>query len=97
MFDWQLPPDPVALLADEPDDLVNLDLFADISLEGVTSGSNSTAWDPIEIDPQDKPKDDQGVVDTDLGTAGQPGGVTSGNDVIDGDVKTSQRKIGPRH
>ena len=76
------------------DDLIALDLFADISMEGVTSGSDSTAWDPIRIEKEGEDDEDEDVLDTDLKSDDQTGGVTSGNESppTGGDVKSSQRK-----
>ena len=78
---------------DVDDEVIALDLFSDLSLEGVTSGADSTAWDPIRIEREAAREESDDVLDTDLKSDGQPGGVTSGNDsVIDGNVKSSERK-----
>jgi hypothetical protein len=75
------------------DDLIELDLFADISMEGVTSGSDSTAWDPIRIEKDGEDNEDDEVLDTDMKSDDQTEGVTSGNESPPtGDVKSSQRK-----
>ena len=87
-----LPPEP-AEEDEEKEELVALDLFSDISMEGVTSGSDSTAWDPVRIEKEETKLQNEEVIETDLQADGQPGGVTSGNDGnIDGDAKSSQRK-----
>ena len=64
-----------------------------MSLEGVTSGSDSTAWDPVRIEKEDTKVENDEVIDTDLESDGQPAGVTSGNDgIMEPDVKSSQRR-----
>ena len=82
---------------EQDDDLIAVDLFTDVSLEGVTSGADSSSWDPIEIETEHKRSEDESededVLDADLTDDSQPAGVTSGTDsVIEGDVKSSQRK-----
>jgi hypothetical protein len=84
-----LPPEPDQ--EDVEEDVISLDLFADISLDGVTSGADSTAWEPIRIDKEDRKEQDEDVLDIDLGSDQQPAGVTSGND----DVKSSERRSKP--
>ncbi len=87
-----LPPEPDDE-EEEEEELVALDLFSDVSLEGVASGSDSTAWDPVRIAKEETKLENDKVIDTDLNGDGQPGGVNRGNDgIIDGDVKSSQRK-----
>lgn len=74
------------------DEVVELALFDDISLDGVTSGADPTAWDPIRIEKKDEQEDDEDVLDTDMDSEEDQEGVTSGNDQIVGDVKSSERK-----
>ena len=64
------------------------DLFIE---SGVTSGADPSNWDPIRIDGEDQNEGDDGVK-TDQAADSQPAGVTSGSDVIDDNVKSSQRK-----
>jgi len=69
-------------------DLIDIDLFTDLSLEGVTSGADSALWGEEEsAEDEDQAADDSEV------TSDEAEGVTSGNDgAVDGDVKTSRRK-----
>jgi hypothetical protein len=73
-----LPPEP----DDEEDEeeVVVLDLFADLALESVTSGSDTSAWDPVRIEQEDRQTENEDVLDTELESDAQPGGVTSGNE-----------------
>ena len=58
----------------------------------MTSGADPSAWDPIQID-EEEDEEEEGVVDSDMGSDEQNEGVTSGNDTVtDGDVKSSERK-----
>jgi hypothetical protein len=69
------------------------DLILDEVLDGgVTSGADPSVWDPIHIDREDRREEQDGVVDTDMEGEHHDQGVTSGNDEIVGDVKSSERK-----
>ena len=75
-----LPPEPDD---DEEDgEVIALDLFADVSLEGVTSGADATAWDPIRIEREQSTESQDDVLDTSGLSSGKSGssGVTSGSD-----------------
>jgi hypothetical protein len=86
-----LPPEPDDEETEE--DLISLDLFSDVSLEGVTSGADTTTWDPIRIEKEAAREEQDGVLDTNLGGDGQPAGVTSGTDKsLETDVKSSERR-----
>jgi hypothetical protein len=88
--------------ADDQDDNDDLEVISlldpTVVIEsGVTSGADPNDWDPVRIDPNDTDGEDQDqkdkVVDADLATDSQPAGVTSGSDsVIEGNVKSSERK-----
>ena len=83
-FPWP-PPPPVDLPHDA---IFDLDMFADLVLDGVTSGADSTLWDA-----EDQDDNDDGVVGTSTSDQGSTEGVTSGNDGgVNGDVKSSERK-----
>ena len=61
--------------------------------EGITSGSDASAWDPIQIENEDKNDKKEDVLNTEPPPDEEPAGVTSGNDGgVTGDVKTSERK-----
>jgi hypothetical protein len=95
MVQVNLPFAPEPKQEEEKEEVVEVQLFADLSLEGVTSGADSTAWDPVRIEKEEKQLENDDVLDTDLKGTG-PAGVTSGNDGTIDDVKSSKRKYRDR-
>ena len=87
------------------ENLISLDIFADFSLEGVTSGSDPTLWDPIRIDEDSSSTEEEEqaeVIDVGSSSEDQGPGVTSGNETpverepSVGNVKSSERKYKQR-
>jgi hypothetical protein len=92
-----MPPEPDD--EEEDDEILTLALFTEISLEGVTSGADPTVWDPIRIEREQARETNDDVLDTSLeGGDGPAPGVTSGNDIVPTEVKSSERKFRqPQH
>jgi hypothetical protein len=59
-----------------------VDLFAELNFDAVTSGADTTAWDPIMIEDEDDKSEDEGVIDSELESGKEAAGVTSGSDPV---------------